>query len=310
MMSPTPNYTMTYLAEHVDISHDQINRLLKNSSFRPRKVKKRCSIENKKIGVLDDSVLNKKYSKKIELAHKMWNNCDKKVVMGIGLVSLTAVNEENKEFDLYDYRIYDKPSDDKTKTKHAMEMLANSNFDKYTMDTWYTSREIMLHLHSRKKKFYGFIRNNRIFFDIHNQKHSLTDYQWSEDELQHGKPVTLMRMRECPVILFKKVSNKGDIDYIVTNNLEEDSLEEVEKLISLRWKIEEYHREIKQLTGIESCQARKSRIQRNHIALCLMSWQCLKKEAMKQKVTIYNLWKSQMDIFIREYLRIPPINFA
>jgi hypothetical protein len=32
----------------------------------------------------------------------------------------------------------------------------------------------------------------------------------------------------------------------------------------------EFHRELKQLTGVEACQCRKARIQRNHIACALL----------------------------------------
>ena len=39
----------------------------------------------------------------------------------------------------------------------------------------------------------------------------------------------------------------------------------------MRWKIEEFHRELKQLTGVEACQCRQARIQRNHIA-CARSY--------------------------------------
>jgi hypothetical protein len=34
--------------------------------------------------------------------------------------------------------------------------------------------------------------------------------------------------------------------------------------------IEEFHRELKQLTGVEACQCRKARIQRNHFACALL----------------------------------------
>lgn len=41
---------------------------------------------------------------------------------------------------------------------------------------------------------------------------------------------------------------------------------------TLRSKIEQFHREEKQLTGIERCQYRKTRIQRNHIACTILVW--------------------------------------
>jgi len=39
-----------------------------------------------------------------------------------------------------------------------------------------------------------------------------------------------------------------------------------------RWKIEQLDRECKQLTGLEDCQCRKARIQRNHIGCSLFVW--------------------------------------
>jgi len=40
----------------------------------------------------------------------------------------------------------------------------------------------------------------------------------------------------------------------------------------MRWCIEQLHRELKQLTGIERCQCRKQRAQRNHFAYCYHAW--------------------------------------
>ena len=39
-------------------------------------------------------------------------------------------------------------------------------------------------------------------------------------------------------------------EYIVTNDLTKSSKDDVEFEIQTRWKIEEFHREIKQLTGL------------------------------------------------------------
>jgi hypothetical protein len=47
----------------------------------------------------------------------------------------------------------------------------------------------------------------------------------------------------------------------------------------VRWRIEEFHREAKQLTGIEECQCRSGRIQRNHVACALLVWSRLKSLA-------------------------------
>ncbi|HAU1599276.1 TPA: transposase [Legionella pneumophila] len=39
-------------------------------------------------------------------------------------------------------------------------------------------------------------------------------------------------------------------------------------ICAIRWFVEQFHREVKQLTGIDKCQYRKQRIQRNQHCLC------------------------------------------
>jgi len=63
----------------------------------------------------------------------------------------------------------------------------------------------------------------------------------------------------------------------------------VQQVCKIRWKIEEFNRELKQLTGIESCQCRKARIQRNHIACAILVWLRLKDIAYKTGQTIYQI---------------------
>lgn len=56
---------------------------------------------------------------------------------------------------------------------------------------------------------------------------------------------------------------------------------------AIRWYVEQFHREIKQLTGIERCQCRKQRIQRNYIAYALQAWVLMKKVAYETEQTVY-----------------------
>jgi hypothetical protein len=59
-------------------------------------------------------------------------------------------------------------------------------------------------------------------------------------------------------------------DWVVTNDLSQDSLDDTQEVCAMRWKIEQFHRELKQLIGIERNQCRKRRIQRNHIACAIL----------------------------------------
>ena len=78
---------------------------------------------------------------------------------------------------------------------------------------------------------------------------------------------------------------------------------------SMRCVIENMHREIKQLTGIEKCQCRKQRIQRNHIACSFLVWAFLKRTAHKTALTIYRVKHSLLDDYMKAQLRSPALVF-
>jgi len=46
-------------------------------------------------------------------------------------------------------------------------------------------------------------------------------------------------------------------DYIVTNDLSQNSTDEVQEANAVRWKVEEFHRGVKQLTGIANVAKRE-----------------------------------------------------
>ena len=56
------------------------------------------------------------------------------------------------------------------------------------------------------------------------------------------------------VRLFKVVATNGDIDWIITNDLDETVTTQVaQEANDVRWQVEGFHRELKQLTGGEKC---------------------------------------------------------
>ena len=77
----------------------------------------------------------------------------------------------------------------------------------------------------------------------------------------------------------------------------------------IRWKVEELHRELKQLTGVEKCPCRKQRKQRNHIACAYLVWVKLKSIAYRTGKTIYQVKHSLLDNYMIQELRNPRIKF-
>lgn len=81
-------------------------------------------------------------------------------------------------------------------------------------------------------------------------------------------------------------------------------------MCNVRWKIEEFHRELKQLTAIEACQCRKGRIQRNHIGCALLVWVKLKDLAYQTGQTIYALKHGLLSQYLIQQLKRPAITMT
>jgi hypothetical protein len=110
--------------------------------------------------------------------------------------------------------------------------------------------------------------------------------------------------------LFRLVLSAERTDYVVTNDQTQDATDETRKVCAIRWKIEQLHREAKQVTGLESCQCRKARIQRNHIACALLVWLRLKELAYQTKRTVYQIKYGQLSEYLIQQLKSPLVKMA
>ena len=97
-------------------------------------------------------------------------------------------------------------------------------------------------------------------------------------------------------------------DYVVTNDLSQDSTVATQQESAFRWKIEQFHREVKQVTGLESSQYRSQRAQRNHIAYTMLVWIRLNHLTQDTVTNIYQLKQGLLDSYMREQLRKPTIS--
>jgi hypothetical protein len=81
----------------------------------------------------------------------------------------------------------------------------------------------------------------------------------------------IVHLREYGFIkVFRLFSKDGDTEYWATDVL--DMQEERKKLAKKAWKIEEYHRGIKQFCGVKRCQARRNYVQRAHIMMAIRAF--------------------------------------
>ena len=131
--------------------------------------------------------------------------------------------------------------------------------------------------------------------------------EWTPERLQFGGVVKLKKV-PFKVKLFKLVAPDGDIDGLITHELDDNLTAQVaQDANGVRWQVEEFHRELKQLTGSEKRQCRKARSQHNHIACGYHVWVSLKVKANALKKSLYQVRADLFSDYLRAELRNPRI---
>ena len=318
------NYRLTNFADHSEkFSHDSINRYLRDERLTPRlgwdKVEGQIIRTPQGYVIFDDTVLDKNSSFAIELVRRQYSGNAHGVVKGIGVVTCIYVHPELDQFWLIDYRIYDPAGDGKTKLDHVREMLLNLHYQKQLpyravlMDTWYATKELMLLIERLQKYYYCPLKDNRQVDDSEGrQPYQRVDaLTWSQDQLQHRKLIKIKGFpKDHKVQCFRVELSTHRTDGIVTNDPAADTTEATQQVCGFRWRIEQLHREGKQVTGLERCQCRKARIQRNHIASAFLVWVRLKELALQTAQTVYQLKHGLLDDYLRQQLKNPSINMS
>lgn len=279
-----------------DIAHDSISRWLSTSDFTPselwNQVKELVEIKTGYL-IVDDTLLDKRYSRENELAKVQYSGDSHKLINGICLVNLIWANWER--FIPVDYRVYRKENDDKTKNDHLRDMLKRARQRGFSpfyvlMDAWYSSID-NLKLVTRELGWH-FICNLKS-----NRKVSISqgNYVSIADLGLTDKQVRKVWLKEYGFVLVcKTVATNGDVTYLATDNLELTDYDEFIKHFENRWKIEEFHRGIKQTTGIEKCYSVKATSQKTHIYAAFTAFIKLESRRLKEHISWYEL-KAQIN---------------
>ena len=251
--------------------------------------------------VLDDSTLDKHYSRKIELVGRHWSGKHRKVVCGINLI--TTVWTDGDRIVPVDYRLYDKANDKLTKNDHFLAMLTAAKARGFEpqcvgFDSWYASLANLKAVQGHGWTFLTQLKANRRV-DLDRQGYRPV----SETAISEaGTVVHLQGFGSIRV--FKVVSKDGDIEYWATNDLE---MEELTRLTYAEraWAIENDHRGLKQCCGVERSQARSSRAQRNHIGMAIRAFLRLERHFYATGVSWYEAKARIVRGAVRAYIAQP-----
>jgi hypothetical protein len=263
--------------------------------------------------IVDDSVQEKPHARAIELVSAHYSGNKHAVVRGIDIVNLVHSSGDGDYYPI-DYRIYAPDYAKETKNDYFLAMLKEA-FDVrkikalYVLfDSWYASVANLKYIHRQNRIFYTTLKSNRLVSLSKEEGYiHLQTIDWTPERLRNG---IVIKLKEVPfhVKLFKMVATNGDVDWVITNDPTANlTIDIVRGRNDVRWDVECFHRELKQLTGIEKCQCQSAWAQRNHIACCYHAWLALKVYASKLKKTLYRVQSELLSSYLRAELKQPHI---
>lgn len=225
------NDTCSNLAEHLeDVSHDTVTDDLQRERHTARHVWELAQslIDDSPDAflIVHDSVQDKRYARTIELVKRQYRGNEHGLVAGIGVVNMVHSRGADGDFYPIDYRIYAPDADGKTKNDHFHDMFTAALTDKrleartVLFDSWYASAENLKRIHRADRIFYTTLKANRLVsLDKADGSMHLTVVDWTPDRLEHG---IYVRLHKVPFALqlFKLVATNGDIDWVITNDLD------------------------------------------------------------------------------------------
>jgi putative transposase len=245
-------------------AHDALTRLLHRLDPNPAplwdEAKQHVSLHDGLL-IIDDTTLDKPYAQQIQLVHRHWSGTHHRVVSGINLVTLLW--SDGTDAIPCDYRLYDKPLDGLTKNDHFRAMLQTAKDRDFrprfvAFDSWYSSLENLKTVRSLEWHWLTRLKSNRQVNPDGSGNRALRECDISDAG-------TVVHLKGYGMIcVFRIVTPDGDTEYWASDVVRMTP-QERERVAGQVWTIEVYHRGLKQFCGVERCQARSGRAQRNHI---------------------------------------------
>jgi hypothetical protein len=316
LISSTGQVSATGLSRLYDgaISHDQVTRMLTNEYLdstdlwgkaKPliRKAEQAQKDQEFAVLIVDDTIIEKLYTDESALITTYWDHSHKRYVKGVNLLSLFyQLNElalpisaqliEKSQPQLDKKTQKTKFKSEYTKNEYLQQMLkiAQQQVDyKYLLaDSWYASKENMNYVLGLKHHFIFALESSRTV--------ALSEKDRSQGKFQRVDALVLpdrtplkvfLRSVKQELLLVRQVfTNKDGSEgclYLITSDTTLD-YEQVTTIYQRRWKVEEYHKSLKQNTSIGKSPTKTPDTQSNHFFASMLAY--IKLEALKLKLSI------------------------
>jgi putative transposase len=249
--------------------------------------------------IVDDTTLDKPYAKKMDLVYRQYSGKHHSVVNGINITTL--VWTDGNSVIPVDFRIYDNYNDGKTKNDHLQDMLEKAKErgfrpDFVLFDSWYSSLDNLKKIRGHGWHWLTRLKKNRLVNPDKTKNVQISTIDIPSD----GRNVHLKGYGFVKV--FRIVSKDGDEEHWATDLIDMEEPDRKE-LARKSWKIEEYHRGIKQFCGVERCQARNGKSQRTHILFSIRAFLRLEVERIRTARSWFESKQSVIRNAIKEYIK-------
>ncbi|HXG85488.1 MAG TPA: transposase [Pyrinomonadaceae bacterium] len=252
--------------------------------------------------ILDDSTLEKPYSERNALVYRHWSGKQKEVVSGINLITLLWT--DGVRCVPVDYRVFDKDTDGKTKNDHFAEMLLAA-FERgfspelVCFDSWYGSVENLKLVRALGWHFLTRLKSNRQIRINQSRLQAV-----SEAGLGGGDGTICWLKGFGEIKVFRVRATDGASEYWATS-LRQMSETEREIQAKSAWRIEMYHRALKQQCLIERAQCRRRRPVINHVGLCIRAFVRIESHCYRERISWMQAKTSIIRDAVRAYLSNP-----
>jgi len=295
-----------------DLSHDQVTRFLHQKDLTSKDLWLYIKPEIRKheqdkggVFIVDDTIEEKPYTDENDTVCWHYSHAKGRCMRGINILSgmvrygefALPIAFEAIRKDLYFCDLEDKKEKRRssiTKNELFRKMLQQTlknqiKFEYILADNWFGAKDNMNFMHyNLEKKFIFGIKSNRLIAlsESERKKGQYQNINSLHFEDEETKRVWLKDL-SFPVILLKKVFKNGNgttgVLYLVTNDLNLDA-DQIYEIYQKRWRIEEYHKSIKQNASLAKSPTKVSRSQRNHIFASIIAY--CKLEFLRVKTSL------------------------
>ena len=313
LISSTGLTTATGLSDMMGnrVSHDSITRFLKNSYLDSSDLwlHSKPLVREYESGdgvlIVDDSIVEKAHTKPNAMVTWHWDHSKGRNVKGVNFVTLmyhskdmsvpVSVTLVEKTEGYIDKKTgKEKCKSPKTKNEHFREMLTQANgkllFLYVLGDSWYSSAENMNHVLSFEGKHFIMAVETTRTVALSEDDRAAGRFQRVDAVagLQNGTQLAAyIKGIEKQVLLVKQVFKNKDesqgVLYLVCSDTTLD-FDGITTIYKKRWKVEEYHKSLKQNTSLAKSPTKNISTQANHLYASMLAF--IKLEKLKLRTGI------------------------